>query len=243
MRAHRTHEKFLQINRVRMNGLVNAVGNTIFSVGVLSFFLLLVSLTKEHKNFEKREIDDFYVLTVCVNLIMMFFIVLLVFNFRSIFYAEGYIPRLSLLVFCFLAIDTLHYWMHRTCHRIPPLKKLMHMTHHEAVNLVPSDIFYMTMLDCLVYALILIIFPILFGVNIVEAFIVLSIALSHAIYIHSEEEAQFFLPGFISSSYHRDHHQIGRGNYAIFFSLWDTYMNTEIQTPRRVSLNKKEGIE
>lgn len=76
------------------------------------------------------------------------------------------------------------------------------------------------------------------GMNIPEAILMYTISLSHSIYIHSEEDDEYFLPGFINSTFHKYHHQIGRGNYSIFFSTWDDYMKTRIPPPPTDQIQK-----
>ena len=41
------------------------------------------------------------------------------------------------------------------------------------------------------------------------------------------------LPFFINSKYHYYHHSIGKGNYSIFFPLWDNYMKTRIKKSKK----------
>jgi sterol desaturase/sphingolipid hydroxylase (fatty acid hydroxylase superfamily) len=211
--------------------IVDTLGTIGISVGILLFIGGLAYGTKHHKNFEKRTIDDEYLTSFIINLSIISSIVLIFFHARHILYNPSFFPRVSLLVFSLLTIDTAHYWIHRICHRTPALKKLIHNTHHDAYDLIPSDIFYMTLYDGLLYVMTLLVIPILLGVNLVEAFVLLIIALLHGLYIHSELTEPFVLPGFIHSSYHKNHHQIGKGNYAFLFPIWDDYMQTRIAPP------------
>jgi sterol desaturase/sphingolipid hydroxylase (fatty acid hydroxylase superfamily) len=65
----------------------------------------------------------------------------------------------------------------------------------------------------------------------------------HSIYIHSEVEGKFPIPGFIESNYHRYHHQIGRGNYAVLFPIWDNYMGTRIPKPEPIRQTEEKITE
>jgi sterol desaturase/sphingolipid hydroxylase (fatty acid hydroxylase superfamily) len=56
------------------------------------------------------------------------------------------------------------------------------------------------------------------------------ISLLHEIYVHSEYNYKYLIPLFTNSKYHKKHHHIGGGNYGIYFSIWDDYMNTKIRT-------------
>jgi sterol desaturase/sphingolipid hydroxylase (fatty acid hydroxylase superfamily) len=71
----------------------------------------------------------------------------------------------------------------------------------------------------------------------IEYFLVSIIAFYHGYYTHSDIKHKFILPLFINSKYHKRHHSIGRGNYSIFFNIWDEYMGTKIPN-KKSSLNK-----
>jgi len=138
-------------------------------------------------------------------------------------------PKLKNIIFILLFIDTLYYFMHRTIHRTPVLRKLFHETHHEAIKLVPIDVFYLGLYDYILYLVVTAFTPILFVEgNVIEYVTIILISMFHSILIHSDIDDEISIPGFIDSRFHTLHHTIGGGNYSIFFSLWDSFMNTVI---------------
>ena len=146
----------------------------------------------------------------------------------------------------FLVIDLIYYWTHRMTHRIPYLRTLLHETHHDVFHLLPLDFLNVSVLEYVMYILTTNLAPLLFlSVSMVEYFTIFGLILLHVIYCHSEVESSFFLPLFIDSTYHRHHHQIGRGNYSVFFPIWDEYSKTRIPhvdppTARPTSTEEKE---
>ena len=65
--------------------------------------------------------------------------------------------------------------------------------------------------------------------NFIEYVMILIISFYHSYYTHSDIKNKFILPLFIDSKYHKKHHTIGRGNYSIFFNIWDQYMDSKIK--------------
>jgi sterol desaturase/sphingolipid hydroxylase (fatty acid hydroxylase superfamily) len=83
--------------------------------------------------------------------------------------------------------------------------------------------------------------PLLFiPLNIIEYGVVYLIILVHAVYSHFESESSFILPLFIDSTYHKHHHQKSRGNYSVFFPIWDDFMKTRFSSPNVRLMNTKE---
>jgi sterol desaturase/sphingolipid hydroxylase (fatty acid hydroxylase superfamily) len=71
-------------------------------------------------------------------------------------------------------------------------------------------------------------------INLLEYCLVSLIMFYHTYYTHAEIKEPFFLPLFIDSSFHKKHHTIGGGNYAILFNIWDKYMGTTIKKKKIV---------
>lgn len=141
-----------------------------------------------------------------------------------------------------MVIDTIYYWVHRLSHRIPFIKRAMHNTHHDIYNLLPIDFLHVSVIEYVLYIVTTNILPLLFiNVSILEYSTILIITLVHQIYTHSDIKSQFILPVFINSKYHKYHHQIGGGNYSVFFPFWDNYMKTRI-IPRKKKCIKKNKI-
>jgi 4-alpha-methyl-delta7-sterol-4alpha-methyl oxidase len=195
-------------------------------------YLILNNLTKQHKNFKKRKLDNSYYIKTITNLLVSVCLIMLIFITHT--FSNHLIPKLQNIIFYFITTDTLYYWIHRTIHKNPLLKKFFHFTHHEATKLVPFDIFYTDYKENILYLFIIYIFPLLFiQLNIIEYLIILIISFYHSYYTHSDVKNNFIIPLFINSNYHKKHHNIGGGNYSVFFNIWDEYMGSKIpKTPR-----------
>ena len=116
----------------------------------------------------------------------------------------------------------------------------LHLKHHTAVDLVSNDLFYVDIKEYIIFILIVGVIPLLFmNISITEYIIVNILMFYHTIYTHSEHEDKFILPLFIDSNYHKYHHQIGQGNYALLFPIWDDFMKTRIKVPKKKRLCKK----
>jgi sterol desaturase/sphingolipid hydroxylase (fatty acid hydroxylase superfamily) len=112
------------------------------------------------------------------------------------------------------------------------------MTHHNAHHLIPLDLYHIDVKEHILYTSIVATVPLLFlNINLVDYLVANVIILCHSLYTHSESDKKFILPLFIDSKYHKYHHQIGKGNYAVFFNIWDNYMGTRIKLKK-----KKRGV-
>jgi sterol desaturase/sphingolipid hydroxylase (fatty acid hydroxylase superfamily) len=208
------------------------------SILLMIVFYILIYITKNHKNYAKRNLDTAYCRTVIINYAIISFLSLALIKYINLFENRCF-PDIKLIVFYFLVIDAIYYWVHRLSHRIPFIKRAMHNTHHDVYNLLPIDFLHVSVVEYILYFVTTMCFPLLFiHVSIVEYLFIVTIILFHQIYTHSEENKPFFLPGFIDSKYHKYHHQIGQGNYSIFFPLWDNYMKTRI---RKNNIKKKKS--
>jgi len=194
-------------------------------------FYTFVELSKLHKNYEKRELDNEYFVNCAINYsITCIFALSIIFFREEIFLPSGF-PDMKTILLYFLIVDTIYYWMHRTIHRIPFLKRFLHEHHHEH-DCIPLDFLNLTSAEFSLYMLNTNILPLFFiPISLVSYLTIFILIMFHSIYTHSELDAQFPIPGFIDSTYHRYHHQIGRGNYAVFFPIWDDFMNTRISPP------------
>lgn len=189
---------------------------------------LLYCITINHKNFKKRNLNDEYYIKTYINLIISIIIFMIVLKFHT--FRTYWIPKIANILIYFIITDTIYYWVHRLIHRTPFLKKTIHSTHHEAIKLLPLDIFYTDYKDNIIYALLLSCLPLLFiNISIIEYIIVSVIFFIHSIYTHFETKNSFWIPLFIDSKHHKYHHQIGGGNYSVFLSIWDDYMKTKIK--------------
>ena len=208
------------------------------SILLMVVFYILIYITNRHKNYAKRNLDGEYYRTIIINYAIISFLSLVLINYSNLF-ANRHLPNIKLIVFYFLVIDAIYYWVHRLSHRRPFIKRTMHNTHHDVYNLLPIDFLHVSVFEYIMYFVTTMCLPVFFiNVSFVEYITIATIIICHQIYIHSEENKPFFLPGFIDSKYHKYHHQIGKGNYSIFFPLWDNYMKTRI---RKMNIKKKKS--
>lgn len=200
---------------------------------LIIFYGIIVYHTTRHKNYEKRQIKaDYYWLTV-VNFSITIVLVMGLIVYRDHIFRSMTGWDIKQIIVYFLVIDFIYYWTHRVTHRIPYLRHILHETHHDVFDLLPLDFLNVSVLEYVMYILTTNLAPLLFlSVSMVEYFTIFGLILVHVIYCHSEVDSSFFLPLFIDSTYHRHHHQIGRGNYSVFFPIWDEYMKTRIQTQK-----------
>ena len=201
-------------------------------------YFILNYLTKTHKNYKKRKLDNSYYISIISNLIVSIsLIIFIVFNHT---FSNHLIPKLQNIIFYFMTTDAVYYWTHRIIHKNPSLKEFFHFTHHEAIQLVPFDIFYTDYKENILYLFIIYIVPLLFiELNFIEYVIILIISFYHSYYTHSDIKNNFILPLFINSNYHKKHHKIGGGgNYSVFFNIWDEYMGSKLKKTRS---NKKNN--
>lgn len=193
------------------------------------FIILYISyVTRNHKNKKKRKITNKYILVVLINIIISVFV--LKFIFETFSFSNDIQISLPNIISYLLLVDTLNYWTHRIIHRTPILKKWLHQTHHDCIDLLPSDIFYLNCIEHTIYNVLNQVIPLLFiTVNIFEYILIMIIYFLYNIYLHSEDKHNFVIPYFVNSKFHKKHHHIGGGNYSIFFNIWDKYMNTIIK--------------
>uniref|UniRef100_A0A6C0HCY0 Fatty acid hydroxylase domain-containing protein n=1 Tax=viral metagenome TaxID=1070528 RepID=A0A6C0HCY0_9ZZZZ len=222
-----------------MNFKILTTGFAIIYIFMLYIFMLY--LTVKHKNFKKRKLPYNFYLSTFTNIFisgMIFLFVLKYFNNKL--NSKNNFPRLKNIIFYFFIIDTLYYWYHRTIHRIPFLKKYVHLEHHQKEHLLPIDILHSTITESIMNLSLTNIIPLFFlDINISEYLFIILINFSHSLYIHYDCKKRF-IPLFITSKYHKFHHKFGKGNYSGFFTFWDDYMGTRIKRPKKDKKEKKD---
>ena len=193
---------------------------------------ILFYLTKKHKNYEKRKLDNEYYINTIINILFAATLyAVIIINMKNL-YKNIEFPDITKIIVYLLIVDAFYYWLHRIIHRTPFLKNALHTTHHKAFNLVPLDIFYTDIKEHILYSFFVGCMPLFFiNMNLIEYVAVNIIIFYHSLYTHSESETKFLIPLFIDSTYHKYHHQIGKGNYSVYFSIWDDYMDTRIREP------------
>ncbi len=194
---------------------------------IVIIYSTLYYLTKKHKNFKKRKLDNQYYVKTFINLLLSVVFFSIIFSYHT--FSNHLLPKLQNIIFYFIITDSIYYWIHRIIHKTPLLKGIFHLTHHEAVKLVPFDIFYTSYKEHMLYILVIYTIPLLLmDLNRIEYLLVSIISFYHAFYTHSDRKYKFIFPLFINSKYHKRHHCIGGGNYSVFFNIWDEYTGSKI---------------
>ena len=210
---------------------------------ILITILIFIFITINHKNFPKRKdgINYEYIKNAIVN-----FLIALAFGYylntycKNLFNINNTI-KIQNIIFHLLIVDTLFYWTHRIIHRIPNLKQFLHEKHHNVKNLIPIDSLHNSHIEYSLDIFIIHYLPIFFiDISIIEYNISSLIILIYSIYLHYDTKG-VLLPGFISSLYHKKHHEIGGGNYSMFFPIWDNYMNTRIKSKTKQNQIKNKS--
>jgi sterol desaturase/sphingolipid hydroxylase (fatty acid hydroxylase superfamily) len=131
--------------------------------------------------------------------------------------------------------DTWFYWTHRLMHH-PRLFRLTHLTHHRSVNPTPWAAFAFSPLEAVVQgsifplAVMLVpMHPYAFGL-----FMIWQLAfnvMGHAGYeVFPRWMMKSWLGRVLSTpTHHVMHHEKMRGNYGLYFNMWDRLMKTNHQ--------------
>jgi len=137
-------------------------------------------------------------------------------------------------VFIALVIhDTYFYWMHKTVHH-PKLFRRIHFVHHKSTNPSPwasfSFHFFESLLEALVAPLILFLIPVHPIALIAFGFV----SFGFNVYGHLgfEIAPRWFRHSLLfeimnTSTHHNIHHARFKGNYGLYFRVWDRLMGTE----------------
>ncbi len=137
------------------------------------------------------------------------------------------------VVLMLLIQDTYFYWLHRAIHH-PKVYKLVHREHHKSTNPSPWTSYSFHALEAIVEVLFIPV--IIFSIPVYPwAFSVFATAsFMMNVYGHLGYEIaprwirNSFLFEILSTSVHHNmHHEKIRGNYGLYFRLWDRLMKTE----------------
>lgn len=210
-----------------------------------SIFATLYIATKSHKNYEKRNPQGNYYKRAAFNYGISTILAVLIVIFRDNLFTPqiSWIPDLKTIIIYLLVLDCLIYWIHRITHRTPLLRKYLHETHHDVFYLLPMDFYNANISEYLIYNISMYI-PLLFiSIPYFDFVIASLIVFAHSVYTHCETDLPFGIPMFIDSTYHRYHHQIGKGNYSTYLTIWDEFMKTRIPTPPIDPVRKREEEE
>jgi lathosterol oxidase len=137
------------------------------------------------------------------------------------------------IVLSLLIHDTYFYWMHRLLHH-PKLFKLTHLVHHRSTNPSPWASYSFHFIEAwteggvlLVLVMIMPIHPLaIFSFTIASFFINVYGHLGYEI-LPKKFRHTFGFEIFNTSVHHNLHHSKFKGNYGLYFRVWDRLMKTE----------------
>jgi sterol desaturase/sphingolipid hydroxylase (fatty acid hydroxylase superfamily) len=164
-------------------------------------------------------------------------------------YGWGYF-FLSILLML-LIHDTYFYWTHRFMH-LKPIYKYFHKVHHESVDTTPYTAFSFHPLEAIVeYGIIPILIFImpthLFSLLIFQILMTIFNVIGHMGYeVYPKYWNQIpILNSKTTSVHHNLHHSKFNGNYGLYFTWWDKWMNTEFENyeSELIRVNEKNSFQ
>ena len=128
--------------------------------------------------------------------------------------------------------DVYFYWTHRLLH-LPGWYQKIHFVHHQSTNPSPFTSLSFHPAEALIQAIILPLIVIIIPAHPVAIFIFLIFMVyknvrGHAGYEFTSETERRKKRKWLQSYSidHNEHHLYGRGNYGLYFNLWDRLMHT-----------------
>ncbi|HEY8388475.1 MAG TPA: sterol desaturase family protein [Parasegetibacter sp.] len=137
-------------------------------------------------------------------------------------------------VFLSLVIhDTYFYWMHRLLHH-PALFKFTHLLHHKSTNPSPWTAYSFHVLEAVAEGAVVLVLVFVIPLHPVSISMFALAALLINVYGHLGYEIapKWFRKSFLfefvnTSTYHNLHHSKFKGNYGLYFRVWDRLLGTE----------------
>jgi lathosterol oxidase len=137
------------------------------------------------------------------------------------------------LLLALVVHDTYFYWMHRLLHH-KRLFKLTHVVHHQSTNPSPWAAYSFHFIEAFLEGAVVIILVFLLPVHIITLMLFAVTSFVINVYGHLGYE---ILPAWFrrtvlfeilaTSTYHNLHHSKFKGNYGLYFRIWDRWMKTE----------------
>ena len=151
----------------------------------------------------------------------------------------------------FLIHDTYFYWMHRLIHH-KMLFPHVHLVHHRSTNPSPWAAYSFHPLEAVAEAGIFVVFLYLLPVHALHLGIFFLLMIVYNVYGHLGYELypkgfnRHWMGKWINTSVsHNQHHQYFKGNYGLYFTIWDRLMGTlrsdyDSHFEKAVSIEKSE---
>jgi Delta7-sterol 5-desaturase len=146
--------------------------------------------------------------------------------------AYGWVYAVLAFPVMLLMHDTYFYWAHRLMHH-PKLFKTFHLVHHKSTNPSPWAAYAFHPLEAIVESLIFVIFLFTIPVHSIHLSLFFIFSLVYNVYGHVGFELypkgfnrHWFGRWINTSISHNMHHQYFKGNYGLYFTIWDRWMGT-----------------
>lgn len=137
------------------------------------------------------------------------------------------------LILSLILHDTYFYWMHRLLHH-KRLFSYTHRLHHKSTNPSPWASYSFSFLEAVAEGAVLVVVVLLIPMHLLTVVLFIFVGFVINVYGHLGYEIaprwfrHSFLFAFINTSVHHNlHHSKFRGNYGLYFRLWDRLMRTE----------------
>ena len=132
----------------------------------------------------------------------------------------------------FLIHDTYFYWMHRIMHH-KKLFKAFHLVHHQSTNPSPWAAYSFHPLEAIVEAGVFVVFLFTIPIHQLHLYFFFFFMIVYNVYGHLGYElypkwfSKHWFGKWINTSVsHNQHHQYFKGNYGLYFTMWDRWMGT-----------------
>ena len=129
--------------------------------------------------------------------------------------------------------DTYFYWMHKTIHS-PKLFKHIHRIHHQSTNPSPWAAYSFHFVEAVLEAMIVPILLFVIPMHPLAIFFATFTSFLFSVYGHLgfEITPRWFRNSFLfeimnTAVHHSLHHEKFKGNYGLYFRVWDRIMKTE----------------
>ena len=210
----------------------------------LLFYLLFRPFLSYKKIQQKRPKFDDYAREIGYSVItisIFAFVPLFILHFPIISRYTGFYTRIEqhgwfyfffAFPLLFFIHDTYFYWTHRLMHH-KKLFRIFHLVHHKSVNPSPWAAYAFHPLEALVEAGIFVVFLFTLPIHKLHLIIFFFLMIVYNVYGHLGYELypsgfnRHWLGKWINTSVnHNQHHQFFRGNYGLYFTIWDRAMGT-----------------
>ncbi|NIG54713.1 sterol desaturase family protein [Chitinophaga sp. Cy-1792] len=129
--------------------------------------------------------------------------------------------------------DTYFYWMHRTLHH-KSLFNLTHLVHHRSTNPSPWTSYSFHLLEAIAEGGVLLVITMIMPMHPLTVLLFTVVGFMINVYGHLGYEIMprkfrhsVLFEVFNSSVHHNLHHSKFKGNYGLYFRVWDRLMGTE----------------